>query len=849
MEKTPEVVNTIIAIATVLFFSLIALELIYAKKTKMKLYTWKESFNTLSIGIVHRMITLLVPFAYKVFFLNFGYSYALYKFESGVVHFIFAYILTDFFYYVQHRCNHYFDFLWSFHEVHHSSQELNLLTAIRVSWIMPIVGALFLTPITLLGVDPDYIIISLVLIFYGQWWCHTQAINKIPFIEGILNTPAGHRLHHSPVSGECNSNYAGTLMIWDRLFGTYIEEETKKTSSFGISDGFVGQNPIKINFRGIINYWKQRVSPKRSKIIFISLTIILVVLSGKYILDLRYQEPESRSTVTALQIHKSYQAQGLNYLELINPAARYKETVFALRSRFEAQDSTTSNFVLNHKKFQEHYRAFDFRQGKINQYLYLVLNKYNFNFTGKSTNIKSFGELDHPMQTELQQNLQFYDRSFSRLGNYYESEFFNSAFQRELDTKTNYELTRGNKIIILENSESFEKVMDIFNQADKFILIQMLGFACEGKSVEALISTLNEKIKSGVKVKLLVDNVFGKLSFGCLSQVEEMGVEVIRIVSSKGMLKPIHHSSVIMNEKSQMVIGAQSFYWGFYESNGIDFLDRDTSLYIEGPTTTDALRELLSIYAKFTPSKTDLPELINILKTSEKKQTLNKNRGNHLYTSWFKTQEPGLCRFAGQRPWGESRGLENLLRAYSMASKHSVSLSSVKFLQDNKDGTGRAAKLMDKLIERSSKGLRLELFGNGVIGGNGELTIELHRLFKKSEKQNNQNPSWFEQIKMGIYKKLERSAYFNHAKINYATYDSLLRNRNITIWANSNFTHHKTWDFDHQAFGVGSFLLSERSFERFYEAGVICLDKKAQTQFSKGRVLDMINSSPYFKRN
>lgn len=848
MEKTPEIVNTIIAFATILFFSLILCELIYAKKTNTKLYSLKESITTLSIGIVHRMITFLVPFAYKVFFLNFGYGHALYKFESGFVHFIFAYILTDFFYYIQHRCNHYFDFLWSFHEVHHSSQELNLLTAIRVSWVMPIVGALFLTPITLLGIDPDYIVISLVLIFYGQWWCHTQAINKIPFIEGIFNTPAAHRLHHSPISRECNSNYAGTLMVWDRLFGSYIKEN-EKTENFGISDGFIGQNPFKINFRGIINYWKKRINPRVSKIILIVFILITTLLVGNFIVNLRYQEPKVFKTVTALDIHKSYKAQGKEYLELLNPNIVYTSTNFALKSRFESQDFSGVNFRLNHKKFKDHYRGFDYRQAKINQSLHLVLNKLNYNFTGKSTNIKSFGELDYPMQSVLQDKLMFYDQSLSRLKSYHNSAFYNSGFQHNLDKDTQYELTSGNEVEILENSSSYPKVLDIFKQADKFILIQMLGFACEGKSVESLLGVLKQRIHSGVKVKLLVDNLFGKLSFGCLDQVEDMGVEVIRVISSLGTLKPVQHSSIIMNEKSQMVIGAQSFYWGFYESNGIDFLDRDTSLYIKGPSATDALREFLEIYRKFSKQSNDLVELINILKTNEKQQTKNKQRGNHLYGDWFMKKAQGLCRFAAQRPSGESRGLENVLNAYSMAAKHSVSLSSVKFLQDNIDGNGRAAKFMAKLIELSRKGLRLELFGNGVMGGNGELTIELHRLFKKSWESNRMNSSWFEQIKMGVFKKLEKNAYLNHATINYTTYDSILKNRNTTVWANSNFTHHKSWDFDHHAFGVGSFLISERSFEKFYEAGVVCLDQKNQIEFSKGRVLDMINSSPYFKRN
>ena len=257
--NTSEFLNNLIYIASAFFLLLIAIEIYFSHKRGFGLYSVKETLTSFVTGIIHRSITLIIPFAYKVYFLNLGYNLSPFKFEPGFAHFVVAFLISDCAYYWQHRLNHQIPFFWSFHEVHHSSNELNLMTAVRVSWIMPIFGAIFYLPVTLLGIMPEYVITSLVLVFYGQWWCHTSLIGKIPLIEGVIDTPSAHRMHHSPVIEESCSNYAGILMLWDRVFGTY-KPEVQRITKFGISDGHVGHNPVVVNFRGIVNYFRKLAS-------------------------------------------------------------------------------------------------------------------------------------------------------------------------------------------------------------------------------------------------------------------------------------------------------------------------------------------------------------------------------------------------------------------------------------------------------------------------------------------------------------------------------------------------------------------------------------------------------------
>jgi len=110
-----------------------------------------------------------------------------------------------------------------------------------------------------LGIRPDYILLSLTLVFYGQWWCHTTLIGKLGPLEKILNTPSSHRVHHSPDPAICHHNYAGVLIIWDRLLGTYRPERATVTE-FGTSYGFVGHNPFVINLGGFVRYLRPRRS-------------------------------------------------------------------------------------------------------------------------------------------------------------------------------------------------------------------------------------------------------------------------------------------------------------------------------------------------------------------------------------------------------------------------------------------------------------------------------------------------------------------------------------------------------------------------------------------------------------
>jgi sterol desaturase/sphingolipid hydroxylase (fatty acid hydroxylase superfamily) len=158
-------------------------------------------------------------------------------------------IAQDFFYYWFHRASHRIRWLWASHVTHHSSERLNLSTAFRQSLTYPISGMwLFWLPLAWFGFEPTNIIAVVAINLGFQFFVHTQAIGKLGWIEGIINTPSTHRVHHARNPQYIDRNYAGVLVIWDRMFGTFVEEDPAAPCDYGIIGQIHSYNPLTLTF-------------------------------------------------------------------------------------------------------------------------------------------------------------------------------------------------------------------------------------------------------------------------------------------------------------------------------------------------------------------------------------------------------------------------------------------------------------------------------------------------------------------------------------------------------------------------------------------------------------------------
>lgn len=192
--------------------------------------------------------------------LNAIFKFRLFDFPNSLLVFVLSLIAVDFMYYWYHRLEHSVKFLWAFHMVHHSSQLLNISTAFRINFLINSVFVLWLVPLVLLGFPPTFILSGWSFTFLYSVWCHTPSIGKIKWLEGILNTPSAHRVHHACNKNFINKNFASIFTIWDRVFKTYAAED--EIPIIGMKKGFITNNPVSLISYGIINYWRGNLDPK-----------------------------------------------------------------------------------------------------------------------------------------------------------------------------------------------------------------------------------------------------------------------------------------------------------------------------------------------------------------------------------------------------------------------------------------------------------------------------------------------------------------------------------------------------------------------------------------------------------
>ncbi|MFD5637284.1 sterol desaturase family protein [Streptomyces sp. NPDC127077] len=153
-------------------------------------------------------------------------------------------LAQDFFYYWSHRGHHVIRLLWACHVVHHSSRKFNLTTALRQPWT-GLTSWPFYLPMVALGVHPAALAFCSSVSLVYQFWIHTERIDKLPrWFEFALNTPSHHRVHHASQGGYLDRNFGGILIVWDRLFGSFVAETERPV--YGLTKNITTYNPLRV---------------------------------------------------------------------------------------------------------------------------------------------------------------------------------------------------------------------------------------------------------------------------------------------------------------------------------------------------------------------------------------------------------------------------------------------------------------------------------------------------------------------------------------------------------------------------------------------------------------------------
>lgn len=256
-----------IALAVPFFFVLIGLELWWAKRRGVAVYRFTDALTDLSCGITSQVV-LIFWAATQLAIYAFVYEHArLVSLSPGwappwlvpLVPWMVAFVGVDFLYYWWHRLSHEVNFLWAAHVVHHQSEDYNLAVALRQSVLTSWTALPFYLPLALLGVPTLVFAVVHALSTLYQFWIHTQLVGKIRGpVDWILNLPSHHRVHHAINPQYLDKNYGATLVIWDRLFGTYEEEQ--ETPVYGITNPLRSFDPMWAQ----VHYWLEMGSMMRA---------------------------------------------------------------------------------------------------------------------------------------------------------------------------------------------------------------------------------------------------------------------------------------------------------------------------------------------------------------------------------------------------------------------------------------------------------------------------------------------------------------------------------------------------------------------------------------------------------
>ena len=240
-----------------IYIAAIIIEALYSYRSQKKLYSFKDSFVNIFLGIVGVLNRLLTKGAWLALWI-YLYQFSFFKISESIWSWLLLFCLNEFVYYWFHRFSHENKYLWAIHVNHHSSEKLNFTTAARLPFFNLILHNIFWIPLLFIGFNPMMIFTVENLGFLFTFIQHTQLIKKIPYVDYIFNTPSHHRVHHASNLEYVNKNYGNIFIIFDRIFGTFTEEDDNVMIRYGISKNIKTYNPLKVIFHEWIDIIKQK---------------------------------------------------------------------------------------------------------------------------------------------------------------------------------------------------------------------------------------------------------------------------------------------------------------------------------------------------------------------------------------------------------------------------------------------------------------------------------------------------------------------------------------------------------------------------------------------------------------
>ena len=458
--------------------------------------------------------------------------------------------------------------------------------------------------------------------------------------------------------------------------------------------------------------------------------------------------------------------------------------------------------------------------------------------------LSAWGSLFFPPIKQLKQPLAFYHSGFSSDFDTrtVSSAYFDPEFQKQLDRETQTELTYGNRLRALFNGvESYPEKLRLTAGARKFLYVAVMTMVADPTGRELVRNMVNAK-RAGVDVRLITEGLYTiSISAYCVGVLEREGIPVVHVNDkSLSRLNRMFHDKFWIRDGEEAILGGMNVLDYENDSDGFNFLNRDTDILIEGPAVTGLLESFITLWKKYDTQNRPIALGEYTLATRLAAERAAGVRGSENYARWLEnpdTRMNGICRTAVQGNNAEPQRIVMLLLRYLEAAQHSFYLTSPEIEFD----LNRKIEYIDMLAglmrdKASNPDFYLAYITNGFDGALGESTVFL-RGSVNDAKLVGQN-FWVDMVTPLV----DEQGRDVNRRVRKTIRPLILAG--VHGFQYFNYVHAKEFYFDRLLVGIGSWNFDVYSANNNHECAIFCLDETLRLQLERQMVLDMVNSVP-----
>jgi sterol desaturase/sphingolipid hydroxylase (fatty acid hydroxylase superfamily) len=262
----------LIKLSIPIYALVIGLEILYSYWHDKKYYSTKGILSNVYLTVLNFSLDILIRgvcLGVLWYFYQFKFT-EINKEIYPVLYWSVLLVAQDFLFYWLHRVDHYCRLFWAVHVTHHSSEEFNLTVGFRSSVFQPLYRFIYFIPLSFVGFDPlDVMFMYAATQIFGIL-IHTKTVGKLGFLEWFLSTPSHHRVHHASNIRYLDKNMGMVFIIWDRLFGTFEEENEEVV--YGLTSNLKSYHPVNMVFhewKNIMSDLIKKKAPLKAKFMYV----------------------------------------------------------------------------------------------------------------------------------------------------------------------------------------------------------------------------------------------------------------------------------------------------------------------------------------------------------------------------------------------------------------------------------------------------------------------------------------------------------------------------------------------------------------------------------------------------